>query len=448
MCYGDSSEPFHQDDWGNANFEIAKDDFVIVMSWKYKRFKQRMVEDYICIMRYCILLILLFLSCFTFGQNTPVISENAEISLLTCSPGDNVYEAFGHSAIRVKDEASGLDFTFNYGTFDFGQPNFYVNFVKGKLLYMLSVSSTEGFVNYYRRYNRQVTEQVLNLNQIEKQRLVNDLEENVKSENREYLYDYFFDNCSTRPRDVVFSALDSDLAIDTADCENNSVRQLMNSYMGEERGWGRLGINICLSGSRIDEPASALEYMYLPYELMWAFDRMTLTSEGVERPMVKKTNVLSEMDPEEIAIPKTTPRNVIVVVLLLIAAIVTSFRIRGKSVRILEGSVFMLFGILSLLFLFLWFGTDHFTSHKPYSLIWAVPTHIIFAWTLFKKERPIWIRWYAVSTAVLMAVTLAGWKMIPVEFLSEIRFLVILQLFLAIGIIRSGARKVFPETEN
>lgn len=393
-------------------------------------------------MRYVLVIHLLFLSGFALGQNAPILSESAEISLLTCSPGKDVYEAFGHTAIRVLDEPNGVDFAFNYGTFDFSQPNFYVNFVKGKLLYMLSVSRTDGFVNYYHRHNRSVKEQVLDLTQTEKQKLINALDANVKPENRDYLYDYFFDNCSTRPRDVILSALEGDLTIDTADCEHKSIRQLTNSYLGEERAWGRLGINICLSGPRIDQPASAWEYMYLPEELMFAFDRMTLTTDRVERSLVKETKILAHMEPEEVIVPKTTPKNVFVAVLLLVAAIVTSFRIRGKSVRILEGSVFMLFGILSLLFLFLWFGTDHFTAYKPYSLLWAVPTHMIFAWTLFKKDRPIWIRWYSVATAVLMAVILAGWKMLPVEFLSEIRFLVILQLFLAIGIIRSGARKI------
>ncbi|MFT4525682.1 MAG: hypothetical protein ACI85F_001837 [Bacteroidia bacterium] len=396
-------------------------------------------------MRYYFLQWLLVSSIFAFGQNAPILSESAEVSLLTCSPGKDVYEAFGHTAIRVKDEPNGVDFAFNYGTFDFGQPNFYVNFVKGKLLYMLSASRTENFVNYYHRYNRSVSEQVLDLTQAEKQRLINALDENVKPENRDYLYDYFFDNCSTRPRDVILSALEGKLSLDSTDCEHWSIRKLMNSYMGEERAWGRLGINICLSGPRIDQPSSAWEYMYLPQELMFAFDRMTLSVNGEARPLVKETRVLSEMEPEVVVIPKTTPRNVFVGILLLIAAVVTSFRIRGKSVRILEGTVFMTFGILSLLFLFLWLGTDHFTAYQPYSLLWAVPTHLFFAWTLFKKDRPIWIRWYSVATAVLMAVVLAGWNMLPVEFLSEVRFLVILQLFLAIGIIRSGARKAIPE---
>ena len=397
-------------------------------------------------MRNLIIILFSAIAFTAFAQDVPVLSTSAEISLLTCSPGDDVYEAFGHTAIRVNDPENGLDFAFNYGTFDFGQPNFYFNFTKGRLLYMLSTSSTPGFVNYYKSFNRRVTEQVLNLTQPEKQRLVVMLDENLKPENREYLYDYFFDNCSTRPRDVILEAMEDQVSMDSSACQHRSIRQLTNSYMGEEQAWGRLGINICLSSSRIDRPATAWEYMYLPEELMAAFDKMTINRDSMEVPLVKETIVLAEMSSVQSENPKTTPRNVFVALLLVVAGIVTSFRVRGKSVRILEGSVFLFFGILSLLFLYLWLGTEHFTAHRPYSLLWAIPTHIIYGIVLFKKNRPIWIRWYSVATAIIMACVLAGWNMIPVEFLSELRFLVILQLFLAIGIIRSGARKPIEAT--
>ena len=389
-----------------------------------------------------LIIILLSVCAFTsFAQEVPVLSSSAEISLLTCSPGDDVYEAFGHTAIRVNDPEKGLDFAFNYGTFDFGQPNFYFNFTKGRLLYMLSTSSTPGFVNYYRSFNRRVTEQILNLTQSEKHRLIVMLDENLKPENRQYLYDYFFDNCSTRPRDVILEALENDVSMDSSSCKHRSIRQLTNSYMGDDQAWGRLGINICLSSSRIDQPASAWEYMYLPEELMAAFDQMTILRDSMEVPLVKEKIVLAEMAPVQTEESKTTPRNVFVAILLVVAGIVTSFRIRGKSVRILEGSVFLFFGILSLLFLYLWLGTEHYTAHRPFSLLWAIPTHIIYGVALFRKNRPIWIRWYSVATAIIMSGLLAGWNLIPVEFLPELRFLVILQLFLAIGIIRSGARK-------
>ncbi|MFT4681851.1 MAG: hypothetical protein ACI9YU_001703 [Flavobacteriales bacterium] len=392
-------------------------------------------------MRLLYLSVLLFAGFLSQAQNAPILSDQAQISLLTCGPGKDIYEAFGHTAIRVLDEPNDLDFAFNYGSYDFNQPNFYLNFVKGRLMYMLSVSRTTGFVNYYQRNKRQVTEQILDLTQIEKQKLMEILDLNIKPENKAYLYDYFYDNCSTRPRDVVFSSLIGVLSMDTANCENQSIRQLTNEYLGEEQAWGRLGINICLSGKMIDQPTSAWEYMYLPEELMKSFAESTVTRNGEARPLVQETIILTQGQDEAVVIPWYTPKKLFVGLLLLIAAGVTMLRVRSKSARILEGSVFMLFGILSLVFLFLWIATEHFTAHNPFSLLWAVPTHLVFGWVLFKRNRPIWIRWYSVATAVLMSVVLAGWSMLPIEFLSEVRFLVILQLFLAIGIIRSGARK-------
>jgi hypothetical protein len=395
-------------------------------------------------MRALFILIILFWGFTCLGQQAPTLSANAEISLLTCSPGEQVFEAFGHTAIRVKDEANGIDHTFNYGTFNFNQPNFYGNFVKGRLLYMLGVSTTKGFTNYYRRHNRQITEQILNLSEAEKQNLFNALDENAKPENKEYLYDYYYDNCSTRPRDVIVAALDGELKFDSSDCSNRSIRQLQDDHLDEDRAWGRLGINICLSSAKLDGPATAWEYLYLPNELLSAFDKMTVVTDSSTHKLVKEKRILVEMIPTDIIIPVTRPRNVFVALLLIVASIVTGFRIRKKSVRLLEGALFFFFGLLSFLFLFLWFGTDHYTARPAYSLLWAVPTHLIFGVVLFFKNRPAWVRWYALLTSLLIAGILIGWNYLPYTFPYEIRFLILLQLFLAVGIIKGSAKKPTP----
>jgi hypothetical protein len=96
----------------------------------------------------------------TFAQQ---LSDKAFISLLTCGPGDELYSVFGHTAIRVNDPATGIDIVYNYGTFDFAAPNFYLKFVKGDLQYFVSVSSYRDFVYTYQYYDRDVYEQVLNL---------------------------------------------------------------------------------------------------------------------------------------------------------------------------------------------------------------------------------------------------------------------------------------------
>ncbi|NJL76900.1 MAG: DUF4105 domain-containing protein [Saprospiraceae bacterium] len=129
-------------------------------------------------------------------------SDSVRISLVTGSPGKDLYAQFGHSAIRVQDFKYNQDLVFNYGTFDFDTPNFYWKFVRGKLEYILSVGATSRMIPYYEREGRSLTEQEIQLDSAQQQRVLRILSFNYQPENRGYLYDFFFDNCATRIRDV------------------------------------------------------------------------------------------------------------------------------------------------------------------------------------------------------------------------------------------------------
>lgn len=130
-------------------------------------------------------------------------SSGLRISLITCSPGQELYSTFGHSAIRVIDSARSSDWVFNYGTFDFNDPDFYTKFIQGKLLYFVSLERTVDFISQYQYEQRKVIEQELQLNESEKLFIQQYLFENLKPENRFYPYDFFFDNCTTRLRDLL-----------------------------------------------------------------------------------------------------------------------------------------------------------------------------------------------------------------------------------------------------
>src|SRR5205085_1968054 len=129
-------------------------------------------------------------------------SCHLQISLLTCGPGEELYSVFGHTAIRVKED-SKFDIIYNYGTFDFDDPDFYTKFVRGKLPYSVSAENFNTFMYEYQVENRQVIEQILDLTCEEKEQLFLALRENSREENRYYRYQYLFDNCSTRPRDII-----------------------------------------------------------------------------------------------------------------------------------------------------------------------------------------------------------------------------------------------------
>ena len=145
------------------------------------------------------------------NQPIPILSENAQISLITGSPGNQLYANFGHSAVRVYDPQANIDWVYNYGTFDFNAPGFYTNFLKGKLNYYLSVYDFQHMIKTYQYYNQSLYEQVLNLNQEEKIKIFQFLNNNYLPENRYYLYDFFFDNCSSRIRDIFETELNNKL---------------------------------------------------------------------------------------------------------------------------------------------------------------------------------------------------------------------------------------------
>jgi hypothetical protein len=135
------------------------------------------------------------------------LSDQAVISLITADPGEELYSLFGHSAIRVKDTVNNQDLVFNYGTFNFNTPNFYMKFTRGKLLYMLSIQQFDRFKRSYEYEKRDLKEQILNLTQDQKQAIFQFLLWNYQPENRYYKYDFFFDNCATRIRDVFIDEL-------------------------------------------------------------------------------------------------------------------------------------------------------------------------------------------------------------------------------------------------
>jgi hypothetical protein len=388
-------------------------------------------------MRYILSFILLIPILVSAQQQTPKLTEDSHVSLITCGPGEELYEAFGHTAILVYDPNLKIETVYNYGTFDFGQPNFYLNFTRGNLLYMLATSRFGRFTRAYVSYNRSVTEQILNLNLAQRQAIFDKLEWNALDENRDYLYDYFFDNCSTRPRDVIEGALGGIIVYDSSHVAvpRLTIRELVDSKIKREIPWGDLGIDICL-GARLDQKATAREYMYLPNELEKAFDNASIPTEEGMQPLVAKKLLLFEATPVALEKSWFAPQVVFVALLLLIAMIVTFFRAWHINVRWIEGSIFFLTGLLGWLLLLLWFGTNHTAAANNWNLVWAFPLHVFFAVALFRKQRPTWVRWYALFVIALSLACLLGWNFLPQMLHYSLKFIVLLQMFLAVGIFR------------
>jgi len=353
-------------------------------------------------------LILLFLSVRAQSQN-PTLADEAQISVITCGPTPNeLYAAFGHSAIRVYDPTLQLDLAFNYGVFDFDQPNFYLNFARGYLYYKLGVYPYPLFRDHYISYNRFVHEQILELTAEQKQKIFDYLAWNAKPENQTYRYDYFYNNCATKIRDVLAEVLKDDLTFDGSFIQTDyTIRELTDLYLGPQP-WGDLGIDICL-GLPMDKKAIPYEYMFLPDYIESSFDHATLNG----TPIVKQKISVYESIPEGIPFRLFQPW--VVFGLFLLGVIILSyFDWKNRSLtKWFDIVLFFVVGLIGVLLLLLWVATDHKAAATNFNLLWAFPFHVIWAVMLMRKHPLLWTKKYFEGTWILLAATLLLWFLIP-----------------------------------
>ena len=347
---------------------------------------------------------------FSFTQND---SCDLRISLITCSPGAELYSTFGHSALRVTDKSTGTDIIYNYGVFDFYDPDFYAKFVRGKLLYYLDQENFTDFLHNYSADNRSVSEQVLNLGCTEKKEMQQFLFTNLRPENRQYKYDFLFDNCTTRLRDLVLTK--SGKKYQTADILENkptSFRNNIHHYLDMNKmDWSKLGIDLLL-GAKLDRHMNSSEAMFLPDYLEKGFDSSRFsTMQLVEQKIplfIKKDN------PDLSKTSFTTP-GIVFSLLLIVLVALSFFSFKGLS-TILALSDFLIFlttGLLGILLIFMWTGTDHQICGNNYNLCWALPTHL-FAAFFIRKESSL-AKKYFLFTAILSAMLLVSWYFLPQE---------------------------------
>ena len=347
------------------------------------------------------------------GQTQSIkLSSKAEITVITAGPGQaELFTAFGHSAFRVFDPENGIDWVYNYGTFDFDQPNFYLNFAKGHLNYKLSRYQYQQFKTTYIYYNRSLYDQVLNLNQVQKQRLFDFLENNNLPENQYYLYDYFYDNCSSRIRDVLISVFGDDLTFDHSYLKvDYNFRELVDIY-NKEQPWGNLAIDICL-GLPMDKRLESDEYMFLPDYIFEAFSHASLKNDSSTAPLVKRTITTYESILAPSMASKITPVIAFWAFFILMAIITFIGWEKNIYKKGIDIGFFSLIGIFGWLFFLLWVATDHASAYN-HNLLWAVPVHFPIVLLLLKRNPPNWLLKYFMVVMVLMLVILLLWYLWP-----------------------------------
>jgi len=341
-------------------------------------------------------------------------SSRLRISLLTCTPGNELYSIFGHSAIRIIDSNNVNDLVFNYGTFNFNDNEFYIKFIKGKLNYFVSVQQTEDFIYSYTAEGRGVTEQVLNFSEQEKIIIKHDLIENLKEENKYYQYDFFYDNCTTRLRDIISKSKQPNPILPYVMPEKTRFRQAIHMYLEKsEQHWSKLGIDLLL-GAKTDKIMSAKEQEFLPENLMNAFDQCA------NQKLVSNKNQLTPPTfINQILKPTFTPNFCF---WIFFAVILILSLLKNKFISIittgLDFTILFVTGALGILFIFMWFGTDHIMTKNNYNILWALPTNIIAAFFIRSKQH--FIRNYFLFVACFLSLILIGWNFLPQQLNSSL----------------------------
>jgi hypothetical protein len=303
------------------------------------------------------------------------------VTLLTMGQGDMVWEMFGHNAIWIRDPASGTDRVYNYGVFDFNSPGYWGRFLKGDWLYMLGVADIQQTIYQYQYFNRAVWGQQLNLTPAQKREVQAILETNALPRNREYLYDYYRDNCSTRIRDVLDRVIGGRLRAATADSMTGTTYRWHSERLIAADKASYFGLAGGL-GPAADREINAWEEMFLPFKVQQQVRSIRVPdASGREVPLVAREWTMLEAPgraPERAKPPFWTPW-FLLIGLLVAGALVLTARAAPRSgwARFGYSAVSALWLLLAgtggILLVLLWTMTNHSIAYRNENLLQLSP---------------------------------------------------------------------------
>ena len=361
-------------------------------------------------------LLTLYLLIFSNGQAIASDNDSIRLSLLTCAPGEEIYSLFGHTAIRYEDPANGIDAVFNYGLFSFNTPNFILRFSLGETDYQLGATDYARFAAEYAFDGRSVWQQTLNLSKEEKAELIRLLQENYLPENRVYRYNFFYDNCATRPRDKIEESIDGKV-IYPAEPQDGSLsfRDIVHQYC-KGHPWARFGIDLCI-GSEADRPITQRQMMFAPFYLMDAFAGAQIVHDSVQRPLVSGKELIVDALPEEEEggwMP--TPFQCSLLLFILTAA-ATIYSIRKRTG--LWGVDLILFGaagIVGCVLAFLALFSEHPAVSSNFLLFVFHPGQLLFLPYIIYCVRKGKKCWYLTLNLIILTLFIVLFPVIPQRF--------------------------------
>lgn len=342
-------------------------------------------------------------------------SDSLRVSLLTCSPGKEIFELYGHTALRVTNLTKESDLTqnnrtndlvFNFGVFSFNQPHFIARFIKGDTDYTMDAVPFDVFLKSYFRDGRHVEEQILNLNQAESHRLLQALMNLWTQKNWSYRYNFFKDNCTTRARDIIEQAMDGHIVYAPSD-KNKAIsyRSIVHEYTADSP-WDEIGQDILL-GAEADEPIDGRAQQFVPYHLKKAFSKANIQrTDGTCLPLVQQ-ELQHVSDTAAVPAARHISPTVIAIIWLLITAGIVALRWKKKDTGYLwfyDALPLLLQGCMGVIIAYLFLFSSHPTVNSNWLLIIFNPIPLLYlpvALTKAKKRKKDY--YHAIATVILLA---------------------------------------------
>lgn len=372
------------------------------------------------------------------------LNDSAKVSLFTVGPWDGaVYALYGHSAIQVKDDSTGVNAMFNYGFFDTSKPNFFYHFVRGETDYILGTTSYEAFVKEHQAKGLEIVEQELHMTQSEKQHLWNALYINSLPENRAYRYNFLFDNCATRPRDMIEKYVQGKIEY-ANDTKKHTFRDLIHECV-HAYPWMQFGIDLII-GSPADTTISLREKMFLPAYLMQAIDgAKVIKNDTTQYALVAQKKIISEQTWKEAKINEwdVLSPNIVAFAVLFITLLISLFQFstrRNILPKLYDTLLFGIVGIGGLIIGFLLFFSEHPAVAPNWNFVWMNVFALLFASFFWIPSLRRLVKLYHLLNFFILTLFLALWWLLP-QYIPLAAVVFAISLWMRSGTNLLGTRK-------
>ena len=363
-----------------------------------------------------LILLLLILNIFA-AKSICNPTDSIRLSLLTCAPGSEIYTLWGHTAIRYQNFSQKKDYVFNYGMFSFNTPHFVYRFVKGETDYQLGITPYEYFEAEYALRGSSVVQQTLNLTQAEKLRLYQLLLLNYQPANRVYRYNYFYDNCTTRARDMIEKAIHGKVVY-PADATEASFRSDVHLYTADSP-WAEFGIDLCL-GAEADDPIGVKQRQFTPHYMMESARKAVIRDGEQERPFLVSETKIIDVQPTEEETAWPSPLWVTWGICTL-GVLIAALRLK-TGLRLWGWDVLWLFlqGVSGVIIAFLFFFSTHPTVQSNWLLLLLNPLPLFYLpWLIYKEVKGEKDGFYLWNAVYLTFFIILIW-VIPQDFNSSV----------------------------